>query len=119
MAWRRNERPKRAAGGGPLLREPPSWGSKLPPLVKAPGKVPDLLYTSAAWRALVRALKAERGNYCVRCGAGGRGVRIIADHINEVKDGGAELDPANVQMLCMACHGKKTAQARRARRGVG
>jgi 5-methylcytosine-specific restriction protein A len=32
------------------------------------------------------------------------------DHILPINDGGARLDPANLQSLCKSCHSKKTAQ---------
>lgn len=41
--------------------------------------------------------------------------RMVADHIVEVKDGGAPLDPANGQCLCVAHNTAKGAQARAAR----
>jgi 5-methylcytosine-specific restriction endonuclease McrA len=47
------------------------------------------------------------------------GVRILGDHIIERKDGGAELDPNNIQLLCLGCHNAKTATARKDRGGVG
>jgi 5-methylcytosine-specific restriction endonuclease McrA len=43
---------------------------------------------------------------------------VIADHIVERKDGGADLDPNNIELLCHAHHQKKTALAR-ARRARG
>ena len=87
----------------------------LPARVAALPKVADALYRSREWRALVARLKAERGAWCCRCGSGRR---IVGDHVVEVKDGGAELDPANVQLLCHACHQRKTADAR-AKRAAG
>jgi 5-methylcytosine-specific restriction enzyme A len=99
------------------LRQMAGWGVTLRPMVAVPAKRADALYLSREWRALVKRIKQVRGCYCCKCGAGGKGVRIIGDHIVEVKDGGAELDEANVQLLCMACHNSKTAAARRARAG--
>lgn len=93
----------------------PPLVAALPPLVAPMAKVADTLYTSPEWRALMREIKAVRGNYCQDCGAGGR---IIGDHVDEVKDGGAVLDPANVRLRCMTCHNRKTAAARRARAGM-
>jgi 5-methylcytosine-specific restriction protein A len=66
------------------------------------------------WRLAV--LKRD-GFACVKCGATGRGVRLIADHIVEIEDGGALLDPANGQTLCLACSNRKTAASRGARLG--
>ena len=42
---------------------------------------------------------------CQGCGA----VATEVDHITPLADGGAELDPANLQSLCQSCHAAKTA----------
>jgi 5-methylcytosine-specific restriction protein A len=65
-----------------------------------------------AWRA---AVLRRDGYRCVKCGAGGEGVRLIADHIVELEDGGAALDVDNGQTLCAACSNRKTSAARRTR----
>jgi 5-methylcytosine-specific restriction endonuclease McrA len=70
-------------------------------------------YKSPEWKALMRALIAERGRVCESCGA--RGVRIYGDHIEELADGGAALDTSNIELLCGSCHNKKTAMARESR----
>lgn len=79
-------------------------------------KVADPFYLKPEWRALMARLIAERGRRCEdpacqapRRGAGGR---IFGDHIKELRDGGAELDPANILLRCGACHSRKTAAAR-------
>ena len=87
----------------------------LSPMVRAMPKEAESFYVSAPWRALVASIKLERGAWCEDCGAGGR---VIGDHVIERKDGGAELDPANVRLLCWPCHNAKTAKAR-ARRAIG
>jgi len=80
------------------------------PKVRAAPKVAESFYQSREWRALVARVKLERGAFCQRCGSGGR---LIADHVVERKDGGAELDPGNIELLCAAkCHPAKTARAR-------
>ncbi|WP_423804552.1 HNH endonuclease [Novosphingobium lindaniclasticum] len=45
----------------------------------------------------------------------------MLDHKQERKDGGADLDPANLEWLCQPHHNRKTAEARarRARGGRG
>ena len=48
----------------------------------------------------------------------GRPSWILGDHIVELKDGGAPLDAANVQLLCMACHQQKTAEVSRKRKQI-
>ena len=72
-------------------------------------------YGSADWKALRRAVIAERGKRCERCSK--EGGRVYLDHIVELRDGGAKLDRANVQVLCGSCHTAKTAAARAARQG--
>jgi len=79
------------------------------PRVTAMPKKAERFYQSPEWRALVRRLKQERGAFCQKCGAGGR---LIGDHIVERKDGGADLDPANVMLMCWPCHNRKTARER-------
>jgi 5-methylcytosine-specific restriction protein A len=37
---------------------------------------------------------------------------VYGDHIIELQDGGALLDPANVMLRCAPCHGRKTAAER-------
>ena len=80
-----------------------------PPRLKPPPKQAELFYQSKEWRALVARLKRERGPWCERCGSTHR---VIGDHIIERKDGGAPLDPNNVELLCFTHHQRKTAKAR-------
>ena len=84
----------------------------LPARVAAAPKVAEGFYQSVEWRRLVAAIKRERGAWCERCGSKHR---VIADHIVERKDGGADLDPSNIELLCFAHHQAKTAAARAAR----
>jgi len=67
-----------------------------------------------AWRAEV--IRRADG-MCQRPGCGRSHVRLFADHIRELKDGGAPLDVTNGQALCGSCHTRKTAAARAARQG--
>lgn len=60
-----------------------------------------------AWRAEV----LRRANFTCQ-GTGPHNGFLHADHIVERRDGGAELDPANGQALCTACHNRKTAEER-------
>lgn len=79
----------------------------------------DPFYLSIAWRRLVAALIVERGRQCERCGAQSRDERpllLIGDHIVERRDGGPDLDPGNIMLLCKACHSRKTADAAKRRR---
>ncbi|HEY0182339.1 MAG TPA: HNH endonuclease signature motif containing protein [Rhodopila sp.] len=88
--------------------------------IARPGpKVADPFYLSLAWRSLMSRLIAERGRRCADCGRthnlDGSSVRIFGDHVRELRDGGAPLDPTNVRLLCGSCHSLKTAKARAAR----
>ncbi len=82
-------------------------------------KQAEAFYTSREWRDLVASLIVKRGRRCECCGKtqedDGSPVKLIGDHIVERKDGGADLDPANVQLLCWPCHNAKTAKSRRER----
>jgi 5-methylcytosine-specific restriction endonuclease McrA len=55
-------------------------------------------------------VKQRDGFACQNCGA--RDMRLIADHIVEIDDGGERLDVRNGMTLCVACHNRKTAAAR-------
>ena len=79
-------------------------------------KLTDPFYGTTEWKSLVAKLIAERGRRCERCGA--TGGMIYADHIVEIKDGGARLDPANIQLLDSRCHGQKTKDEQK-RRAAG
>jgi 5-methylcytosine-specific restriction endonuclease McrA len=89
---------------------------------KPPPKEVDNLYASMEWRQLVAAVIRARGRRCEECGkthgADGAPIRIYGDHIKELRDGGAPLDPRNVQLLCGSCHGKKTHRERAKRMGL-
>jgi 5-methylcytosine-specific restriction endonuclease McrA len=86
-------------------------------IAQPPPKTVDSIYQTpeyANWRALV--IGRARG-FCQKCPR--EGVRLFADHIIELKDGGAAFDPTNGQALCGSCHTKKTAEARAARQRQG
>lgn len=79
-------------------------------------KTPDPHYLTpehAAWRAAV--LRNARFA-CEQCGL--KGVKLYADHIVEIRDGGSKTDPANGQALCASCHARKTARERARRHGA-
>ena len=77
-------------------------------------KLADPFYASQEWRNLVYSIIQERGKSCEKCGR--KDCRIFADHIAELRDGGARLDPRNIALLCGACHSRKTASSRAERR---
>lgn len=76
-------------------------------------------YGSAAWKALVCKIVKERSRRCqdINCRTPhrGQGQRIYADHVIELRDGGAPLDARNLLLRCAACHGRKSAAEREAR----
>lgn len=76
-------------------------------------KVKDAHYYTPDHRAWSSAILARAGHACQSCGR--TGTRLYADHIIELRDGGAAFDLDNGQALCGACHVSKTAQARAAR----
>lgn len=84
----------------------------MPSRLVPPPKMAESFYQSKEWRSLVADVKRERGSYCERCGSS---ERVTADHIVERKDGGADLDKSNIELLCHRHHAAKTAEARRKR----
>jgi 5-methylcytosine-specific restriction enzyme A len=89
---------------------------RLPPRIAPIPKMADAFYLSAEWRALVDGIKRERGWKCEVKGCGAHPpVRILGDHIIELKDGGAALDRRNVMLMCLPCHNTKTAAVKRGR----
>jgi 5-methylcytosine-specific restriction enzyme A len=64
-----------------------------------------------AWR---NAVIARAGRCCERCGR--TNVRLFADHIIELRDGGNPFELANGQAICGSCHTIKTMQERAKRR---
>jgi len=78
----------------------------------------DPVYASREWRALIAAIIEQRGRRCEdpKCKTPGRtGMRVFGDHVRELKDGGALLDPRNVLLRCGSCHTIKS-NAERAKR---
>jgi 5-methylcytosine-specific restriction endonuclease McrA len=78
-----------------------------------PEKKADPFYSTPEFREWRDLVIKRAGNACEKCGR--RGVRLFADHIKEIRDGGARLDPANGQCLCGSCHTLKTGAERASR----
>jgi 5-methylcytosine-specific restriction endonuclease McrA len=95
---------------GRLTAPPPRLGALAPKLAAMPKQVEDF-YSSPEWRSLMKLIKLKRGNRCARPGCGSTH-RVIGDHIVERKDGGADLDEDNIELLCPKHHAEKTARAR-------
>jgi len=76
-------------------------------------KVAAPAYQSREWKALIAAIIRERGRRCedpaCQSPNHGAGQKVYGDHVVELQDGGALLDPSNVMLRCAPCHGRKTA----------
>jgi 5-methylcytosine-specific restriction enzyme A len=91
-------------------------------VVRLPLKIADPQYATPAFRAW-RALVVKRADHrCEatdpqghRCTRAEPKHRMFADHIVEVRDGGALLDPSNGQCFCASHHELKTLAARKRR----
>lgn len=87
-------------------------------IAKPPPKQADPFYLSSEWRALLAQIIAQRGRRCEDPACerpSGPWSRIYGDHVVELKDGGAPLDPGNVLLRCAPCHARKTIATRAAR----
>lgn len=83
--------------------------------VKPPPKTVDPFYSSAAYRRWREEVLARAGGRCQdpKCKDPTRaGATLFADHIVEIKDGGAKLDLANGLARCGSCHTRKTLRTR-------
>lgn len=97
--------------------------------IKPEPKRADPFYLTPEYRAWRETVISRAGRRCEdidqrtgsRCTKAEPSHRMFADHVIEVKDGGAPYDPANGKCLCGSHHTFKTAQARadRLRQGGG
>jgi|SRR6516165_6420259 hypothetical protein len=84
-------------------------------------KKADPFYAAPEFRAWRASVVARAGGRCeaithgYRCTKAQPAHRMFADHIVELRDGGAPFDLANGQCLCGPHHLMKTAQTRRDR----
>jgi hypothetical protein len=90
-----------------LLEQYGSATSKMSKEVKVPKKVNrrseyNRYIKSFAWFEFSSRIKAERGNKCEECGAGGKGVILHSHHLTYDRLG-KEL-PEDIQVLCKPCH---------------
>jgi hypothetical protein len=92
----------------------PRIGTVDPRRAGAP-KEADPHYLSPAHRRWRAGVIARARGRCEWPGCGRTEPRMYADHIIELRDGGAAQDPANGQCLCARHHAVKTAAARAAR----
>jgi 5-methylcytosine-specific restriction enzyme A len=93
--------PPRLKRAAPILKS-------LPPAIGRGPKLADPFYLSSAWRALIADIKRQRGNRCQHPGCNTGHMVIIGDHIIARRDGGADLDPLNIRLLCLPHHNSRT-----------
>ena len=70
------------------------------------------LYGRPSYARLRRRLLDAAGWRCALCG---RAARLELHHVVPLYKGGAEMDPANLQVLCRRCHFRITAEERTGR----
>ena len=96
------------------LKGLPRRMGRAPAKVAALPKRADRFYQSREWKALREAKLAEGPAFCCVCGKG-KG-KLILDHREERKDGGADLPSLDeLDWYCVGDHNRKTAAAKAAR----
>ena len=88
-----------------------------PPRLKAEPTKEVAHYVSADWRARRIRILVRDAYTCRACGRVVYGKAAHVDHIVPLEDGGTDAD-ANLQVLCISCHGVKTREEQR-RKGHG
>lgn len=90
------------------------------PRLASSTKPVDPFYRTSAWVQFSAAMKRLRNYTCERCGDDNRKTpwRLRTNHKVARKDGGADLDPSNAEVLCPACDAL-TRPAEHAARGRG
>jgi len=87
--------------------------------VKPPPKEKNAIYYTPEFRAWREQVIERAGGRCQDPSCKSphrRGMRLFADHVVELKDGGAPFDLENGLARCGSCHSRKTAEARAKRR---
>ena len=99
------------------LRAAPPRLSLAPIRLKPPPKEANAVYQTPEHRAWAAAVISRAGGRCQwpGCTKAAPQHRMVADHVIEIKDGGAPLDPANGQCLCVQHNTVKGVMAREAR----
>jgi 5-methylcytosine-specific restriction protein A len=77
-----------------------------------PPKTVDTHYHTPEHRQWRAAVIRRADGHCQGPNCGRSGVRLFADHVIELRDGGAPFDVSNGQALCGACHTRKTVAVR-------
>lgn len=75
----------------------------------------DQFYHSAAWKRARDLIRIRDNGLCIECFNAKRiTVGTIVDHIIPIKQNwNKRLDEDNLQLLCQACHNKKTGSERK------
>lgn len=84
-------------------------------VVQPAPKTADPIYHTPDYRRWRDAVIARAHGRCQDplCKTPNRiGIRLFADHVRELKDGGAPFDPANGLARCGSCHTRKTNEER-------
>lgn len=99
------------------LRALMSRVASAPSRLKAAPKEADSDYLTAEHRAWAAGVIGRAAGRCQwpGCTKAAPEHRMVADHIHEMKDGGAKLDPSNGQCLCVAHNTLKGVRARASR----
>ena len=86
-------------------------------IAAVPPKQSDAVYANALHRQWAAAVIERDGGRCqwARCEKAAPAHRMVADHIVEVRDGGARFDIANGQCMCVQHNTLKGVRARAAR----
>jgi hypothetical protein len=84
--------------------------------------MPHPIYSGPEWQAVRRLVLERDGHRCqLMCSTKCQGVATHCDHIVDVLDGGARLDPANLRAACRSCNiaqrNRRVAARARAARG--
>lgn len=68
------------------------------------------LYFTAKWKRYRKAYLMRQGGECEHCGDALPDHMLHLDHIKPLAEGGDPFNTNNLQVLCVSCHGKKTAR---------
>jgi 5-methylcytosine-specific restriction enzyme A len=74
--------------------------------VEPPKRISDPHYSTSEHVQWRREVISRADGRCQKCGR--TDVRLFADHIVEINDGGDRLDLSNGRALCGSCHTTKT-----------
>ena len=79
-------------------------------IARVPDKTAAPIYSTPEYQEWREIVIRRAAGVCQDCGR--RASRLFADHIIELKDGGAPFDPANGRAKCGSCHTIKTSAER-------